>query len=240
MLSNSDKPIPDDVNINEISILTRDNLNVSVKYYIPPTEGEKPAVILLHMLGKDKSSWNKFIPKLLENGYAVFNIDMRGHGRSTRIQDGHEIFYTNMNESDWKKLPDDVNDVINFIKNEKFIDKNKIAVMGASIGANSAIIEVSKHPDYIKAVIALSPGLNYHGILTYEAAKDLRIPLLIAVSQGDMYSFESSNQLNKVVKNSHDLLIYKGADHGTNLLNKYEDLENKVVSWLNENLRDKK
>jgi len=239
VFSNPEGLIPDNVRINEISIITKDNLCLSLKYYIPHSDRKLPTVLLIHMLGKDKSSWDKFIPKLLKNGYAVFAVDMRGHGRSTKIQGGHEIYYTNMNETDWKKLPDDLSDVINFIKNEKLVDQNNLAIIGASIGANSAIVYCSKHPDIVKTLIALSPGLNYHSILTYEDAKELKIPILIAVSNGDTYSYESSNQLNKVVKTKHDLLIYKGAEHGTNLLNQTNDLENKVISWLNEKFKCK-
>jgi len=239
LFSSPEYSMPEKVNVNEISVLTRDNLKVSVKNYIPESKEKLPAVILIHMLGKDKTSWNKFIPRLLENGYAVFNVDMRGHGRSTKIQNGHEIFYTNMNETDWKKLPDDVLDIINFIQNEKSVNKDKISIIGASIGANTAIIEGSEYPDKIKAVVALSPGLDYHGLITLDAAKKLDIPIFIASSEGDTYSLESSNQLNKVVKSTHDLLIYKGSEHGTNLLNQSEDLENKVISWLNENFKNK-
>jgi dienelactone hydrolase len=221
-------------------MLTRDNLNVSVKSYIPQSKEKLPVIFLVHMLGKDKTSWNKFIPKLLENNYAIFNIDMRGHGRSTKIKNGQEILYTSMNETDWKKLPGDINDVISFISNEKFIDSNRIAIIGASIGANSAIVDAANHPGTVKAVVALSPGLDYHGILTLESAKKLEAPILLVASEGDKYAFDSINQLNKVVKTKHDLLIYKGTEHGTNLLNKYDSLESKVISWLNENFLDKK
>lgn len=228
------------VKINEITILTRDNLNISVKSYIPESNKLLPVVLLLHMLGKDKSSWDRFITKLLDSQYAVFSIDMRGHGRSTKIKDGNEIVYTNMNESDWKKLPDDIDDVISLIQNERLIDKNRIGIVGASIGANTAIIAASKHPDKIKTIVALSPGLDYHDIVTLDAAEKLKKPILFAVSEEDNYSYKSCNELNKVVKMKHDLLIYKGAEHGTNLLNQSDDLESKVISWLYENLMDKK
>ena len=146
-----------------------------------------------------------------------------------------EVFYTNMNENDWEKLPDDVNAVIKYISASQSIDLSKLSIIGASIGANTAIIEASKYPDKIKSVVAISPGLVYHNLETLDAAKNLQTPLLIAVSKGDEYSFESSNQLNSVVKAKHNLLIYNDGEHGTNLLNHSEDLQKKVISWLNEN-----
>ena len=80
------------VSTGNLLISTPDGLNISIQYLIPKTKTRHPAVILLHMLGKEDSSWNSFIPKLLDNGYAIYNMDLRGHGRSTRLKNGHGSF----------------------------------------------------------------------------------------------------------------------------------------------------
>lgn len=225
------------VNVKETFINTKDDLNISIKYYIPESREKLPAVILLHMLGKDKSSWDRFIPLLVKAGYAVFNVDLRGHGRSVKMQTGKEIFFMNMNETDWKKLPDDVIDVVNFVRQSKYVISSQIGIVGASIGANAGIIDGSEYPDKIKTVVALSPGMDYHGLQIFKPAQNIKIPVLIAVSEEDVYSYESANQLNTVVNSEHNLLIYNGNQHGTNLLNQSEKLENEAVNWLNEHLK---
>ncbi|MFH0702128.1 MAG: alpha/beta fold hydrolase [bacterium] len=227
------------VNIGELSINTRDNLILLVKYYISKNKENSPVVILLHMLGKDNSSWNKFIPLLLNNGYAVYSVDMRGHGKSVETLDKKSNYFQTMTDGNWLKMPDDVSDLINFISKDKTVDSSNIALIGASIGANSAIIAASEHPDKVKTTVALSPGLNYRGIEILKSAENLKTPILIATSQNDDYSYKSSNQLNKAVKVEHDLLIYEGNEHGTNLLNQSEELMSKIISWLNEHIEKK-
>ncbi|EKE04257.1 MAG: hypothetical protein ACD_20C00091G0003 [uncultured bacterium] len=225
------------VNIREITVESRDGLNMTVQFYSPKIESKYPTVLMLPMLGKTGSSWNNFISILLNNGFAVCNVDLRGHGRSVRMKNGKEVFYQNMNEQDWKKIPEDVADLIDFISKDKFVDPNRLGIAGASIGANSAIIVASRYPNKAKTLIALSPGINYKGLETLEPAKNLKIPVLIAVGSEDDYAYKSSNQLNEVVKTTHNLLIYKNSEHGSDLLNKSEDLQRKIVDWLDEYLK---
>jgi len=227
----------DKLNMREITIEAKDGLNIAVEFYSPKVEGKYPAILLLHMLGKDKASWNKLIPELLDNGFVVYSADLRGHGRSVRMKNGKEVFYQNMNENDWNKIPEDVIDLVDFISQDKFVDSEQIGIAGASIGANAAIICASRYQNKVKTVIALSPGLNYRGLEILEPAKNLKVPILMVAGSGDKYAYESSNQLNEVVKTIHDLLIYDNKEHGTNLLIYSEGLQKKVVNWLNEYLK---
>src|SRR3989339_138768 len=88
-----------DIITSQLQVKTQDNLSLSVQYYFPKTEEKLPVVILLHMLDKDKSSWNQFIRPLLNNNYAVYAVDLRGHGRSIFMQNGETVFYNSMNEN---------------------------------------------------------------------------------------------------------------------------------------------
>jgi dienelactone hydrolase len=236
-LAPNNTPVSPNTSITETFIYTKDNLSLSVKYFIPQSQEKPPVVILLHQFRKDKTSWDEFIPDLLKNGYAVYAIDMRGHGKSNKFKDGREIFYETMPESDWNQVSNDVHSVIEFVKTNSAVDSSKIGVIGASIGANTAIMASSLFSDEIKTAVALSPGIEYHHLKTYDYAKNLKNPLMMAVANNDAYAFESSNELDKVIKSKHALNVYEGAEHGTNLLNITPDLQNKIVVWLNENLK---
>jgi len=229
--------IPENTKTAETYIFTKDNLSLSLKYYIPTTNQKPATVLLLHQFRKDKSSWDKFIPMLLNNGYAVYSIDMRGHGKSNSYKDGKEIFYEDMPESEWNKIPHDIDTVMDFIRTNNAVDSSKIVVIGASIGANTAIIASSMFSDKIKTAVALSPGIEYHHLKTFGYAKTAKIPIMIAVAKDDEYARESSIELNKVITSKHVLDIYPGSEHGTNLLDITPDLQNKIVVWLNENLK---
>ncbi len=236
-ISSQSVSVPTNTKTTDTSIYTRDNLSLSVKYFIPRTQEKPPVIILLHQFRKDKSSWNEFIPDLLKNGYAVYAIDMRGHGKSNKFKDGKEIFHETMPESEWNQVPYDVHSVIEFIKTNADVDSSKIAVIGASIGANTSIITSSMFSNEIKTAVALSPGIEYHHLKTYQYAKDAKNPLMIAVAKNDTYAFESSNELNSIIKPKHSLEVYESSEHGTNLLNITPDLQNKIIVWLNENLK---
>ena len=225
------------VNIREITVESRDGLNMTVQFYYPKAKSKYPTVLLVPMLGKCSSSWNNFIPVLLDNGFAICSTCLRGHGRSVRMKDGREIFHQNMKEQDWKKIPEDLTDLIDFVSKDKFVEPERLGIVGASIGANVGIITASRYPNKIKTLIALSPGINYKGLETLEPAKNLKIPVLIAAGSKDDYAYKSSNQLNEVVKTTHNLLIYKNSEHGSDLLNKSEDLQRKIVDWLDEYLK---
>jgi alpha-beta hydrolase superfamily lysophospholipase len=45
-------------------------------------EDAAPVIMLLHMLNSNRGAWEATIPDLRAAGYALLNIDMRGHGAS--------------------------------------------------------------------------------------------------------------------------------------------------------------
>lgn len=83
-----------------VSFLTDDKVQIVGTYYAPQTTTLPPsananAVILLHMLGHNRSDWNDFASTLSNktNGYAVLSIDLRGHGDSITSQNGNTISF---------------------------------------------------------------------------------------------------------------------------------------------------
>ena len=58
-------------------------------YY--PAAADAPTLILLHMLNSRRAAWDPLLPDLHEAGYAILNVDMRGHGDSDGTQDWDAI-----------------------------------------------------------------------------------------------------------------------------------------------------
>ena len=72
----------------EIFAEAEDFTEIHGTLHLPSTEvAEAPVVILLHMYGHDRSSWNPLIPHLTVEGFAVAAIDLRGHGESTQREE---------------------------------------------------------------------------------------------------------------------------------------------------------
>ncbi len=199
----------------DITLTTTDNVKIAATYY--PADGQK-AVILIHMLNKTKEDWKNFAPELQKKGYAAIAIDLRGHGKSERN-------WNEFRESDFNNMMFDLIAAGQYLKS---MEKTKLAAIGASIGANLALIYANSE-ESVSTAILLSPGLNYRGVDAESASGEVRVPMLIVTGEQDSYSFTSSKTITE--RSSAMLKTYPSANHGIDLL-KESDLKEAMLSWL--------
>jgi pimeloyl-ACP methyl ester carboxylesterase len=110
-------------------------------------------------------------------------------------------------------------------------DPARTAVVGASIGANLALVTAAEE-SAVGAVVALSPGLDYQGIETLDAVSGLSgRPLLFVASREDSYAFESAETLSEAAPSS-EIIRLNDAGHGTAMLGNTPDLPLTVITWL--------
>lgn len=191
--------------------------------------GQQKIAILLHMMPATKESWNGFAARLLDTGYASLAIDERGHGESTM-----------RGTLDYKKFTDeqqqakrlDMEAAIAFAK-EKGFGENQIVLIGASIGANLAIQALVEHPS-IPVAIALSPGLDYHGVKTeFPIFKlDEHQLVVLVASNDDSESFESVRKLHEHNPTQTTLIERSGIGHGTHMTDKDSFLMDELLTKL--------
>ena len=205
-------------------------------YYKPRigTSISTPSVILLHMLGMDRSTWDKFAQKLTQNGYAVLSVDLRGHGESIK-QANHTISYQSFMPKNFKNMTLDVKAAKKYLIEGRKANPNQISIIGASIGANLALnYAASDHS--IKSVILLSPGLNYRGISTLDAIMKYKNPIYIVTAEDDSESAKDSKILCEKITCAENLKIFENTNvHGTDLLSDKmvgSKLQNIILSWL--------
>ena len=108
-------------------------------WYWSPAEGSAPGVILLHMRGKDKSSWGDMPQKLVDEGFAVIAIDLRGHGETLDPQ-GRRMKLEQLKNADYLAMLNDVAAAHLAFDDDKRVDGDRVGIIGASIGANLAIM----------------------------------------------------------------------------------------------------
>ncbi len=210
----------------DITIEATDGLLLHATYYAPGGMAPFPGVILLHMLGSDRQVWaeNGFAERLTTNGYAVLALDMRGHGDSGSSRE-------------WDKAEADLQRVWDYFASRETVNREKTAVIGASIGANIALRAGTNEPA-INTVILLSPGLDYRGVTTEAAmAQYDQRPILIVASREDTYAAESSATLAGLAPGASQLQLYDGAGHGTNMFAPQPDLADLLLEWVNQYLR---
>ena len=65
-----------------------DDVALVADFYAAPEETtDAPVIIALHMLNSKRSAYEPIIPDLHAAGYAILNVDMRGHGESGGARD---------------------------------------------------------------------------------------------------------------------------------------------------------
>ncbi len=152
--------------------------------------------ILLHGLGSGKEEWDSFAQQLGIQGEGVFIYDLRGHGSSTQSTSGQKVSYRNWQTAEpWAAMPGDLGSAVSMLHSRYQIPVKRIAVGGASLGANVALVYASRQPR-VPALVLLSPGLEYAGIASEAPFKAFaQRPVFMAASPGDAYAFSSVRQL---------------------------------------------
>jgi len=227
-------------NRQSVSFLTDDGVLIVGTYYSPsPSHQTAPtnAIILLHMLGRDRNDWNTFASTLSNrsSGFAVLSIDLRGHGESIN-QNGKTISFQLFSPTDFNKMVLDVKAAKHFLVTQKNINPTNLAIVGASIGANVGLKYAALDPS-IKAVVLLSPGLNYKGVTTSDSIRKYINPVYIATAGKDSIAGSDPQTLCSVINCGDRLKVYQDSNsHGTDMFSDSSlnpSLDNLVISWLN-------
>jgi pimeloyl-ACP methyl ester carboxylesterase len=214
--------------VEKVSFVTDDGWEIFGSYYVSGSE-HAPCVLLLHMMPADRRSFDGFAPKLAGAGHNVLSIDLRGHGDSL-YKDGDKMPFDKFSDAEHQESVGDIAAAKAFL-DDKGADTSRTAIVGASIGANLALVYAAGDED-VKAVVLLSPGLDYRGVMTAPAMEMYGRPSLIAASEGDGYSADSCRELKEIADDSSELKLYDGSEHGTNIFGPEPQLETEVISWI--------
>jgi alpha-beta hydrolase superfamily lysophospholipase len=189
-----------------------------------PSARPAPAIVLVHMLGRSKEDWNNVGDRLQEAGAVVLALDLRGHGRSG---------------GSMTTLPPMVQDVraaIAWVAARPGTRPDAIAVVGASLGANLALVAAADIPA-VRAFALLSPSLDYRGI-RLDASVMRRIgdrPMWLAASTQDPYALRTIKEL-AAGSGAREQRLSDAMAHGTTLLSADIDVTRALVDWLRRTL----
>ena len=208
-----------------VEVQAADGLTLVGDLYNAELSVQTPAVLLMHMYGGRRTDWQPLIPTLTGAGYRVVSVDLRGHGETG-------------GSNDWQLAIGDVQTWLDWLEAQPSIQPDRIAIVGASIGANLALVGCANDTHCLTAV-ALSPGLDYFGITTSDAIQALRDrSALLVASQTDQPSGSSVKTLTTLAEGEFGLRLYPGSTHGTRLLTTQSDsLIPLIGSWLDLHLR---
>jgi len=192
--------------------------------------------VLLHGLGSIKEEWDPFARQLARQGNGIFVYDARGHGQSNATVSGTPLTYKDWGiagpGSPWDAMPGDLESAVTVVHNRFEIPLARIAVGGASLGANVALVYASRQTS-VPALILLSPGLEYAGIQSQSSFQAYgKRPLFMAASPEDSYAYSSVRQLTSL-RNDSNFRVAEGpgSAHGVQMF-KDTGFTHKLLQWM--------
>lgn len=221
--------------MEKVIITAEDGMRIHGLYR--EAEGPKGVVLLLHMMPATKESWDVFADALRQKGYSSLAIDERGHGESD-MKGGERLDYREMSDEEQQAKRLDVEASADWLMERTGLDRTRLAAVGASIGANLAIRYAFDHPE-CRVAVALSPGLDYRGVLTEDAVGGLKEgqALLIAVSDEDATSAMSVKALETLpTRGERETVHLRDKGHGTTMFGTEPELMDRVLEWISARL----
>lgn len=219
-----------------------DSLQMAVWVTGSISDPAAPIALMLPMMGHTHESYDLLRDSIVsrEESYPgpgctlgaphFVSYDLRGHGRST-IRGKDTLGFRTMTMSEFAKYPQDVKRAIDSVWPQVTKSGGGHYVIGASVGANTAMM-VSELLPSVSKVVLLSPGEDYRGLQPAEALKKFKGDILIFASEADKYSAASSRKLAAMNEENCTLHIFKGSDHGTDIINNNPEAMRILVDWL--------
>ena len=226
-----------------LSVAAKDGFCLKAVLTYPKEKNKKEykTVLLLHSHGTNSLWWENLPDKLLENGYAVLTIDLRGHGASVYNSALKKVSWKSLTNNAYKKYPDDVVQVIQYINDEfprmKFF--NEWAIIGSDIGASAGVIAADKLDFKPKTIVLLSPVVQTKGLyIPVSVAQLSGVDFLSIASVEDIAATDAQNYLKKFAQNEFSVYTSPSKTSGMVLLKNDPEIIPIITEWINQYLKD--
>jgi dienelactone hydrolase len=178
-----------------------------------PAGRHAPAVVLLHEIRGGMDQFDGFLPVLHEAGFAT-------------------LAYTSRAEiSETDRLPD-LAGAIRWLRAQPGVDRNRIGVVGASIGASTATVAIAdSERRRLRAAVALSPPDTPDVFSLQDDGRYRPHDVLFVSDRGEASAVENARP--GAVRSR--AMIAPGAGHGVELL-PMPAVRSAVVGWLRDRL----
>ncbi len=203
-----------------------------------------PVVILVAGIGEGRPAFGPFIDELRAKHYNVLAYDPRGCGESL-YQNGRKRVWQDFSDADFQGGNNDVTKAQQYALSYS-PSAPKVAVVGASLGANQALASTAQEnppaPE-LKALVLLSAGDRYRGIESHPAVDTLnnrtvRPAIFFTATEGEPNgggAVAASLYEGYAGKRAKQILTGSSA-HGTVLLT-YPSFRTEVIQFLDDSFK---
>lgn len=203
------------LNKTHMDITASDGIKIKATYYAPNKPG--PAILLLHQCNMDRRSWDTFAIALAKRGIHVLTFDYRGFGE-TPAAGGRE------------NLSSDIDAVLATLMAMPGIDKNRVAIGGASCSVNNAV-QLAERSGKIKVLVLLSGPTTDKGLTYLNQHPELAI--FGAASSEEDFAVKALTEMVATSKNTASTMkIVHNAGHGAPMFTADPDLLVTATNWL--------
>lgn len=225
----------------EIEVETKDAriIKATLSYNKIENKQKYPTVVLLHSLGYSSTNWGNLIPDLTNAGYAVIAIDFRGHGKSVYDTSFKMKSWSYFTDKTYQKFPGDVLLILNQAqKQSKKLAMDNLAIVGADIGANTAVLVSKNLKKKPKTLVLISVTTNFKSLyIPITLACIGKIPILSIASQQDKYSIQEQASLAKFSQGGFYAQNYPKGGMGMMMMQSNPSMSKDITSWIKRYLK---
>ena len=184
----------------KVTFYASDSLKITADLYVK--DYNLPFILLFHQGDYSRGEYNEIAPKLMKLGYNCLAVDLRSGGKVNFIKNetAAEAFVYNKPRS-YYDARQDIDAAIKYIK---AISKKQVILFGSSYSASLCLL-VAKDNDFVKAVIACSPGEYFRPeIIIRERMVGFQKPVFITSTS---LEYEYVNQITEGINKRYLTLI---------------------------------
>lgn len=223
--------------MQELSYTTEDTVTISGAWIVPEalknTSSTAPVVILLHDYGFDRRDWGVFIPDLVEKGFCVLAIDIRGHGKSTS---GGQRLSGQYSPSTASYLLStgylDVLGALEWIKDQTDIRPASISLVGVGLGADLAYVSARKFKKRLRASVIISPSLAAVTEADFTDSKAQAVLFCASTGGATGSSMIAAESMANFTEQPKRLITYQSTAHGLAMFYKHPEIKREILAWL--------
>ena len=208
----------------DVALASLDGTPLTAELY-EASSRSAPAVVLVHMLTRNKGDWDLLANRIQDAGITALAIDLRGHGGSAGSPQA------------LAEMVQDVAAAVAWLMTRPGARPVAIGIVGASLGASLALLASVDQPE-VRAIGLVSPSLDYRGIRTdVNLVKSLGPrPIWLAASADDPYALRTVREFASQPSGPREQFVSTVAGHGTVLLAADPDAGRALVDWLRRSL----
>lgn len=213
----------------ELTFAAADGVTIHGSYWAPD-RATTACVVFAHQLSSTRAEYVPVIARLKGQAH-LYAIDLRGHGASTQGPDGVQS-WKGFTAEDWQRLEVDLTGALDTVRGKGAGEA--CVVVGASIGSSASLRLAGASPERVAGVVLLSPGLNYRGLATPDAARATRAPVLIVHSQesGAVDAATALANILRDVSTPVDVFADPGAAHGMKIVAGDPAILDRVIAFI--------